>query len=154
MYHIDNSRLCLGTSIKQSNDNNIGLRLHVQIQVASVQQCMRSYISDDNVTLVRKKNSYTNSFHELCVKQFMFPTTCCFIYKTFKFRKYVFFVLHYCFILQTLVSSEKINYQSLGFRVKVFCAISNAISVISWWSVVLIEETGRPGENQPPAASH
>ena len=35
----------------------------------------------------------------------------------------------------------------------VFNAIFNNISVISWWSVLLVEETGVPGENHPSAAS-
>jgi hypothetical protein len=30
----------------------------------------------------------------------------------------------------------------------------NNISVISWWSVLLVEETRVPGENHQPAASH
>jgi len=30
----------------------------------------------------------------------------------------------------------------------------NNISVISWWSVLLVEETEVPGENQRPVASH
>ena len=29
----------------------------------------------------------------------------------------------------------------------------NNISVISWWSVLLMEETGVPGENHRPTAS-
>ena len=33
-------------------------------------------------------------------------------------------------------------------------AIFNNISVISWWSVLLVEETGIPGENHRPVASH
>jgi hypothetical protein len=36
----------------------------------------------------------------------------------------------------------------------VFDATFNNILVISWWSVLLVEETGVPGENHPPAASH
>jgi len=39
-------------------------------------------------------------------------------------------------------------------RVMVFNATFNNISVISWWSVLLVEETGVPGENHRPAASH
>jgi hypothetical protein len=34
-----------------------------------------------------------------------------------------------------------------------FNATFNNISVISWWSVLLVEETGGPGENQMPVAS-
>jgi len=30
----------------------------------------------------------------------------------------------------------------------------NTISVISWWSVLLVEETGVPGENHRPVVSH
>ena len=28
------------------------------------------------------------------------------------------------------------------------------VSVVSWWSVLLVEETGVPGENHRPVASH
>jgi hypothetical protein len=36
----------------------------------------------------------------------------------------------------------------------VFNATFNNISVISWRSVLLVEETGVPGENHVPVASH
>jgi len=36
----------------------------------------------------------------------------------------------------------------------VFNATINDISIISWRSVLLVEETGVPGENHRPAASH
>jgi hypothetical protein len=36
----------------------------------------------------------------------------------------------------------------------VFNATFNNISVISWRSVLLLEETGVPGENHPPTASY
>jgi hypothetical protein len=36
----------------------------------------------------------------------------------------------------------------------VFYATVNNISVISWWLVLLVEETGVPGENHRPFASH
>jgi len=39
-------------------------------------------------------------------------------------------------------------------RVMVFNVTFNNISVISWWSVLLVEETRVPGENHRPAASH
>jgi hypothetical protein len=35
----------------------------------------------------------------------------------------------------------------LGIRVMVFNTTFNNISVISWWSVLLVEEIGVPGEN-------
>ena len=41
-----------------------------------------------------------------------------------------------------------------GMWVMVFNAIFNNISVISWRLVLLVEETGVPGENHRPAASH
>ena len=37
---------------------------------------------------------------------------------------------------------------------KVFNATFNNISVISWRSVLLVEETGVPGENHRPVTSH
>jgi hypothetical protein len=40
------------------------------------------------------------------------------------------------------------------FGFMVFNATFNNISVISWWSVLLVEETGGPGENHRPAESH
>jgi len=36
----------------------------------------------------------------------------------------------------------------------VFNATFNNISVISWWSISLVEETRVSGENHKPAASH
>jgi hypothetical protein len=39
-------------------------------------------------------------------------------------------------------------------RFMVFNATFNNISVISWWSVLLVEETGKPRENHRPAANH
>ena len=35
-----------------------------------------------------------------------------------------------------------------------FNATFNNISVILWWSVLLVEKTGVPRENHIPAASH
>ena len=40
------------------------------------------------------------------------------------------------------------------FRIVMFNATFNNIAVISWQSVLLVEETGVPGENHRPAASH
>jgi hypothetical protein len=42
----------------------------------------------------------------------------------------------------------------LGVRVMVFNVTFINISVISWWSVLLVEETKIPGENHWPVASH
>ena len=39
-------------------------------------------------------------------------------------------------------------------RVMVFNATFNNISIILWWSVLLVEETKVPGENHRPADSH
>jgi hypothetical protein len=39
-------------------------------------------------------------------------------------------------------------------RALVFNVTFNNILVISWWSVLLVEETGVPEENHRPAASH
>jgi hypothetical protein len=40
----------------------------------------------------------------------------------------------------------------IGFMV--LNATFNNISVISWWSVLLVEEAGESGENHRPVASH
>ena len=42
----------------------------------------------------------------------------------------------------------------LVYSVLLFNATFNNISVISWRSVLLVEETGVPGENHQPVASH
>jgi hypothetical protein len=39
-------------------------------------------------------------------------------------------------------------------RVKVFKATFNNISIISWSLVLLMDETGVPGENSRPVAKH
>jgi hypothetical protein len=44
--------------------------------------------------------------------------------------------------------------QGLGVMVMVFNATFNNISAISWRSVLLVEETGVPGENHQAAVSH
>ena len=41
--------------------------------------------------------------------------------------------------------------QNKGVRAMVFNATFNIISVISWQSALLVEETGGPGENLPQA---
>jgi hypothetical protein len=46
------------------------------------------------------------------------------------------------------------NWFRFGFRFMVFNATFNNISVISWRSVLLVEETGVPGENHRPIASN
>ena len=42
----------------------------------------------------------------------------------------------------------------VGVRVMVFNVTFNNISVISWRSVLFVDETGVPGENHRPVASH
>jgi hypothetical protein len=43
---------------------------------------------------------------------------------------------------------------NIGLGLMVFNATFNKISVISWRSVILVEETEVPGENHRPVASH
>ena len=43
---------------------------------------------------------------------------------------------------------------SRGFWFMVFNATFNNISAISWRLVLLVEETGEPGENHRPVESH
>jgi hypothetical protein len=46
-----------------------------------------------------------------------------------------------------LADNATLIFEDLMVRVMVFNATFNNISVISWWSVLLVEETGVPGEN-------
>ena len=46
------------------------------------------------------------------------------------------------------------KYMVVVVVVLVFNATFNNISVISWWSTLLVEETGVTRENYRPAASH
>jgi hypothetical protein len=41
---------------------------------------------------------------------------------------------------------SNINYNAILYRVRVIATFNN-ISVIWWWSVLLVKETGVPGEN-------
>ena len=57
-------------------------------------------------------------------------------------------------VLDILILDTYTHICNRWFRVMVFNATSNDISVISWQSVLLREETGMPGENRRPATSH
>ena len=57
-------------------------------------------------------------------------------------------------ISSILFCTEKKEDQNRWFRLIVFNATSNDISVISWQSVLLVEETRVPGVNHQPVASH
>jgi hypothetical protein len=48
----------------------------------------------------------------------------------------------------------QLSWKCLFWSLMVFNATFNNISVISWRSVLLVEETGVHGENQRPATSH
>ena len=54
-----------------------------------------------------------------------------------------------CFRLLTLLNPV-VNSFWVGFMVMVLNATFNNSSAISWWSVLLVEETGVPGENHGP----
>jgi hypothetical protein len=51
-------------------------------------------------------------------------------------------------------SSRSLAASGISVRNMVVNATFNNISVISWRSVLFVEETGVPGENHRPAASH
>ena len=71
------------------------------------------------------------------------------IYKKNKNKKKTFKLL--CVKTNKL---KRIIYDLYRVRVMVFNTTFNNISVISWQSVLLVEETGGPGENHQSAASH
>jgi hypothetical protein len=58
------------------------------------------------------------------------------------------YIEHFCYIVKICIP------HSLKRGVMVFNATFNDISVISWRSVLLVEETGGPEENHRPAVSH
>ena len=94
------------------------------------------------------------------------PTTCLTVsvYWSFWWQNlwYLFcFVLHLyllfcCCLFYYLYSmaSSRIQVFIIGLWLGLWCLIFNNISVISWRSVFLVEETGIPGENHRPAPSH
>ena len=57
------------------------------------------------------------------------------------------FSYYFTFVKKKLLMSKTMLYLSWVVRVMMFNAVFNNISVISWWSVLLVEETGLPGEN-------
>ena len=60
-------------------------------------------------------------------------------------------VAYWCFLCYQVKNEENFNWW-VGFRV--LNATFNNISVISWRSNLLVEETGGTGENHRHAASH
>jgi len=77
------------------------------------------------------------------------------------FHKVVHVSLFYKFKMSE-VNLHKVKYYIFFYviktlnrvRVMVFNTTFNNISVISWWTVLLVEETGVPGENHRPVTSH
>ena len=58
-------------------------------------------------------------------------------------------------IKSALISSMQYSSPPLTWvRVMMYNITFNNISAISWWSVLLVEETGVPRENHLPVASH
>jgi hypothetical protein len=80
--------------------------------------------------------------------QFMFTDARKVLGTQFMWRSWLFH-LPLCQIQQTFHS-----YIKLGLGLWCFNDMFNNISVISWRSVLLVEEIGLPGENHRPVASH
>ena len=53
-----------------------------------------------------------------------------------------------------LVECRNLKSDAILIGFMMFNATFNNISVISWRSVLLVEESGEPGENHRPVASH
>jgi hypothetical protein len=64
---------------------------------------------------------------------------------------YIVYLILNTFYCKCLHQARRVGY---GLWVKVFNATFDNISIISWRSVLLVVETGVPGENNRPAASH
>ena len=64
--------------------------------------------------------------------------------------------LHFIKILPLYIGMQDFNENAQKKKIvwfMVFNATLNNISVILWWSVLLVEETGVPGENHRPVPS-
>ena len=55
--------------------------------------------------------------------------------------------LYHCYKLVILSLHTNVHIDFYRVRIMVFNATFNNISVISWWSVFIVEETGVTGEN-------
>ena len=63
-----------------------------------------------------------------------------------------YYLPHFIVILINILNAQYLSRARVS--VMTFNATFNNISVISWWSVLLVLETGVPGGNIRPAASH
>ena len=66
----------------------------------------------------------------------------------------LYFVSSLFFPGQTIFNVKVLWMRRVWFRLMVFNALINNISIILWRSVLLVEETGVLGENHRPVASH
>jgi hypothetical protein len=66
----------------------------------------------------------------------------------------LFFLLHFWKSSASMVSPESTWGRDSPIHLYVVWFAFNNISVILWWSVLLVEETRVPGENHRSAASH
>jgi hypothetical protein len=74
------------------------------------------------------------------------------------FLRLTFYLMH-CYKLvfvqwHLYIAVSEYNNIHTGVRIMVFNATFNYISVLLWQSVLLVEETGVPGENHRPVTSH
>ena len=69
-------------------------------------------------------------------------------------KLFVYLILSLCERNELSIHIGIISIKVFFFWFMVFNATFNNISVISWRSVLLVEETGVPGENHRPVASH
>jgi hypothetical protein len=88
-------------------------------------------------------------FHRCCSKVVCYTKITIDIYSIRNRNKCVFqylekSILYFTSPFLLIIKNYVMN---IRVRVMVFNATFNNISVISWWSVLLVEETGVPGEN-------
>ena len=94
--------------------------------------------------IIKNKGSFTKFVHTPCLQIFN-------LIHTLVAEK---IITNLCHWYLTLFSMATIRFIVWFGLVYVVYAISNNISVILWRSVLLVEETGVPGENHQPVASH
>jgi hypothetical protein len=75
-------------------------------------------------------------------------------FPTCKFSMSLYSIFNSNRLIYSCFTRRSIIFFRLFVCLMVFNTTFNNISVISWWSVLLVEETGGPGENHRPVASH
>jgi hypothetical protein len=124
------------------------ISLKVDTAVSSADLAKAAKFAQDAQTMMDNQlgNIYTD----------MKTSVVCFQYNTVYTTSYMYH--HYRKSKLNIFSGKSyfvdLHWPGLNHKIKNSLNVFNNISVISWWSVLLVEEIGEPGENHRPVASH